>query len=620
MIGRTISHYLITERLGSGGMGEIYKAQDTRLNRTVAIKALTAEQAGTGERRRRFLQEAQAASALNHPNIITIHDIVSEGDCDFLVMEFVAGKTLGELIPKGGLPLPLVMSYGVQIAEALEAAHGAGIVHRDLKPGNVMVTGQTEDGRPGLVKLLDFGLAKLTSPAPPTKFGDETATLERAPLTVEGSIMGTVSYMSPEQAEGKAVDARSDIFAFGAILHEMVTGERAFAGDSAISTLTSILRDEVRPLRQFSANVPPVLESIVARCLQKNRDERWQSIGQVRAALATLKRDSDSGILYTLPPRPPAAPAPATVPPPVPRPPARRSGLRLLLLVVLTGVLVVGASAVLSGIAILWAIFHHSPRSHEPTSVTIETEKGGSHSRSRAKRSDGVLTNDDILEMVNADVPAKVIEDQIRASKTRFDLSTRQIIRLTEGDVPAEVIEAMRKAAGAGPAPAARAGAPNIAPPVVDPPAPPEPLSPPAVTVPGTQTVAVLDRLPIPMRLSEDVPADAEPGTPLHFTVMHDFHMHGAVVVAEGAVVTGEIVSGRKKLLHSGRLMFRLKDVDTTGGGKLALRASPSRSGDNNQRALEPVGAARRARDQAAAAGEVYLAYVDGDQAVAVKK
>ncbi|HTX34573.1 MAG TPA: serine/threonine-protein kinase, partial [Bryobacteraceae bacterium] len=230
MIGRTISHYQITERLGAGGMGEIYKAQDTRLNRTVAIKVLSAAQAGTGERRRRFLQEAQAASALNHPNIITIYDIVSEGESEFLVMEFLAGKTLGELIPQGGLPMPLVLSYGVQIAEALEAAHGAGIVHRDLKPGNIMVTGQTAEGRPGLVKLLDFGLAKLTGPAPSRGLGDETATLESAPLTVEGSILGTVSYMSPEQAEGKPVDARSDIFAFGAILYEMVTGERAFAG------------------------------------------------------------------------------------------------------------------------------------------------------------------------------------------------------------------------------------------------------------------------------------------------------------------------------------------------------------------------------------------------------
>jgi serine/threonine protein kinase len=613
MTGRTISHYQMTERLGSGGMGEIYKAQDTRLNRTVAIKVLTAAQAGTGERRRRFLQEAQAASALNHPNIITIHDIVSEGDSDFLVMEFVAGKTLGELTPKGGLPLRLVLSYGVQIAEALEAAHAAGIVHRDLKPGNVMVAGQTEDGRPGLVKLLDFGLAKLTAPSPPTVLGDETATLERAPLTVEGSILGTVSYMSPEQAEGKPVDARSDIFAFGAILHEMVTGERAFAGDSAISTLTSILRDEVRPLRQFSANVPPVLESIVARCLRKNREERWQSIGEVRAALALLKRDSDSGILYAPPPIPPAPQR------------AKRSLWRVPLLIALTGVLVVGGLVVMAGLAILWAIFHHSSKSYVPSAVTIETGKPESHSRGRSKR--GLLTNDDVLEMVNADVPPKVIVEQIRSSKTRFDLSTSEIIRLTEGDVPAEVIEAMRKATPSAAAPATAAGRTasalaGAAPPADAGPAAPEAPAAPEIlagTVPESRMVAVLDRLPIPIRLAEDVPADAPAGTPLHFTVMHDFHAHGTVVVAGGAVVTGEIVEAeRKGLLHGNRVMFRLKDVETTGGGKLALRASSSRNEDS--RRMEPIGAPRRSREVAAAAGEVYLAYVDGDQTVAVKR
>ncbi|HWC95995.1 MAG TPA: protein kinase [Candidatus Sulfopaludibacter sp.] len=296
MVGRTISHYNITQKLGAGGMGEIYKAQDTRLNRTVAIKVLSGAHAGTEERRMRFMQEAQAASALNHPNIITIHDIVSSGDGECLVMEFVSGKTLGDLIPKDGLPLSVVLDYAVQVASALEAAHGAGIVHRDLKPGNVMVTDA------GLVKVLDFGLAKLMAPTgEDVSLGDETQTVG-TPLTVEGSILGTVSYMSPEQAEGKPVDARSDVFAFGAMLHEMVTGERAFSGDSTISTLSSILRDEARPLTHHEG-VPPSLQNIVERCLRKKRDERWQSMQAVRAALSMLKRDSDSGTLFlTLPP------------------------------------------------------------------------------------------------------------------------------------------------------------------------------------------------------------------------------------------------------------------------------------------------------------------------------
>src|SRR5579863_7256256 len=220
MVGRTILHYQFLEKLGAGGMGEIYKAQDTRLNRFVAIKVLTAAATGDPDRRRRFIQEAQAASALNHPNIITIHDIVSEGGTDFMVMEFVSGKTLVDLIPKGGLRVSQVLKYSVQMADALQVAHTAGIVHRDLKPANAMVTDS------GLVKILDFGLAKLTDRGPVPDTGDDrTRTIANvAPMTVEGSILGTVSYMSPEQAQGKKVDTRSDIFSFGAVLYEMATG------------------------------------------------------------------------------------------------------------------------------------------------------------------------------------------------------------------------------------------------------------------------------------------------------------------------------------------------------------------------------------------------------------
>ena len=233
MVGTKIAQYQILERLGAGGMGEIYKAQDLRLNRFVAIKVLTNSTAGDPERRRRFILEAQASSALNHPNIITIHDIVSEGNTEYMVMEYVPGKTLVDLIPKGGLRLPVALKYAVQMADALTVAHNAGIVHRDLKPANVMVT------ESGLVKILDFGLAKLTDASPMTQSGgDKTQTLGPAPLTVEGSIIGTVSYMSPEQAMGKKVDTRSDIFSFGLVLYEMVTGMRAFGGENAVSTLS----------------------------------------------------------------------------------------------------------------------------------------------------------------------------------------------------------------------------------------------------------------------------------------------------------------------------------------------------------------------------------------------
>ena len=210
MVGKTILHYRILEKLGAGGMGEIYKAEDTRLHRPVAIKVLSPGMSSDPERRRRFFQEAQAASALNHPNIITLYDIVSEGDLQCIVMEYIDGQTLRDVIPARGLRPPQALQYGVQIASALSAAHAANIIHRDLKPSNVMVTSD------GLVKLLDFGLAKWMDSGISDFDGEpgEQSTVEAA-LTREGSILGTVSYMSPEQAEGRRVDARSDIFSFG---------------------------------------------------------------------------------------------------------------------------------------------------------------------------------------------------------------------------------------------------------------------------------------------------------------------------------------------------------------------------------------------------------------------
>jgi serine/threonine protein kinase len=292
LVGRVVSHYQFLEKLGAGGMGDIYKAHDARLNRYVAVKVLSSANAGDPERRRRFIQEAQAASGLNHPNIITIHDIVNEPEGDYMVMEFVSGKTLVDLIPRGGLRAAQALKYGVQMADALSAAHSAGIVHRDLKPGNVMVTDS------GLVKVLDFGLAKLTDRGPVSQITDNTQTIAEAPLTVEGSIIGTVSYMSPEQAQGKKVDTRSDIFSFGVVFYEMLTGTRAFSGDSALSTLSAILRDEHRPMIELTPDVPPQLELLISRCLKKNPDDRWQSMKDVLAALAALKHESDSGQLY----------------------------------------------------------------------------------------------------------------------------------------------------------------------------------------------------------------------------------------------------------------------------------------------------------------------------------
>ena len=291
LLGQQLGSYQILSLLGTGGMGVVYKARDTRLKRSVAIKVLPADQVSDPERKRRFIQEARAASALNHPNIITIHDIGSEGGIDFIVMEYVAGKTLDQLIPRKGMRLNETLKLAIQMADALAKAHSAGIIHRDLKPTNVMVTDD------GLVKVLDFGLAKLTEVE-----SDEGGTRTTQLQTEEGTIVGTVSYMSPEQAEGKKVDARSDIFSFGAVLYEMVTGQKAFQGDSKMSTLAAILKQEPKPISQLVPGIPRDLEKIINRCLRKDPGRRFQHMDDLKVELEELKEESDSGTLAGTPP------------------------------------------------------------------------------------------------------------------------------------------------------------------------------------------------------------------------------------------------------------------------------------------------------------------------------
>ena len=292
LAGSQLGPYEILSLLGAGGMGEVYLARDSRLERTVAVKVLPAELIDNRERLKRFVQEAKAASSLNHPNIITIYDIGSEGGIDFVVMEHVAGKTLDQWIPRKGMRLNETLKLAIQMADALAKAHSAGIVHRDLKPTNVMVTDN------GLVKVLDFGLAKLTE-----VLGNvEGVTRTLQSLTEEGMIVGTVSYMSPEKAEGKKVDARSDIFSFGAVLYEMVTGQKAFQGDSKLSTLTAVLKQEPKPISQLVPSVPRDLEKIIARCLRKDPSRRFQTMADLKVTLEELKDESDSGALAgTLP-------------------------------------------------------------------------------------------------------------------------------------------------------------------------------------------------------------------------------------------------------------------------------------------------------------------------------
>ena len=291
LAGKTISHYRVIEKLAEGGMGTVWKARDTRLSRYVALKLLHAAALNDPERKRRFVQEARAASALNHPNIITIHDIDQADGTDFIAMEFVAGKTLDQLIARKGLRLKQAVDYAIQVADALAAAHAAGIVHRDMKPANIMVS------ESGCVKVLDFGLAKLTEKVVSENAAGVTS---ESFGTDEGMILGTVSYMSPEQAEGKKVDARSDIFSFGALFYEMITGRRAFPGDSMVSILSAVLRDEPKRAGEILKDLPRDLDKIVMRCLCKDPNQRYQHAGDLKIDLQQVdpqrdKEESASG-------------------------------------------------------------------------------------------------------------------------------------------------------------------------------------------------------------------------------------------------------------------------------------------------------------------------------------
>jgi eukaryotic-like serine/threonine-protein kinase len=290
VIGKKIAHYEILEKLGEGGMGVVYKARDTHLQRLLAIKVLPADRVANTDRKTRFVQEARSASALNHPNIVHIYDIDQQDGIDFMAMEFVAGKTLDELIPRKGMRLGEALKITVQVADALATAHEAGIIHRDLKPGNIIVG---DDGR---VRVLDFGLAKLTEVVPESE-ETQTVVAGEKPQTEEGTILGTASYMSPEQAEGRKVDSRSDIFSFGSVLYEMLTGQRPFRGDSSMSTLAAIIKEEPKPLRALAEDLPGEVERIVRRCLKKDVERRFQLMKDLKVELEELKEESDSGTL-----------------------------------------------------------------------------------------------------------------------------------------------------------------------------------------------------------------------------------------------------------------------------------------------------------------------------------
>ena len=612
-VGRSIAQYEITAKIGEGGMGEVYAARDTRLNRQVAIKILPQAKLSDPDRRRRFLQEAQAASGLNHPNIITVHDLLADSGGDCLVMEYLAGKTLTQAIPAGGLGLRETLSYSLQVADALAAAHSAGIVHRDLKPANVMISSQ------GLVKLLDFGLAKLVAPEPdPNSDSGTDATRTLGPQTIEGSLLGTINYMSPEQAEGKQVDARSDMFTYGGVVYEMLAGKPPFAGGSQIATLTAILRDEPAAL---PASTPADLVALVNRCLRKNPVDRYQNMNEVRAEMARIKAAHDSGILSS-PSSPsivlPPAPAAAAVTP---------SKGKSQLWLALGGFAVVAAAFA----AFLW------PRLHPPPPVRPEPEDTAviAHQPPPPPHMPDVLTNESVIEMVKAKLPERFIVSQLRSAKTHFDLSTPELIRLGQNGIseavvaimrdpkavlPASPLQATPVAAAVKPA-AGQSPASPLAPATVAPAAPAAPakieLVTPAV-IAAKSPVILADGTRIRIMLDEDVPRAPRPASPLKISVSENVSVNGHVVIAAGAPImaTLTIAPGRKLLGRGPRILFSLESVRAIDGRQIRIRSRVAGGpADQSRRPIDASGLSPGTVPEGilVTKGTEIYCYIDGD-------
>jgi serine/threonine-protein kinase len=483
----------------------------------------------------------------------------------------------------------------------------------------------------GLVKVLDFGLAKLTDNSPLSQTiipgDDSTRTIAEAPLTVEGSIIGTVSYMSPEQAQGKRVDSRSDIFSFAVVLYEMVTGARAFSGESALSTLSAILRDEARPIPEIAPDTPPQLEQVIHRCLRKHPDQRFQTMKEVQVALGALKHESDSGMLYR------------TRAGMDPWPKAKRFPVPLM-----TGV---GAAVAILAIAGggAWWWMHRAPKPAPPTvavnvppaqPVAVQPPPEATPVPPVAPPTDQALTNENIIQMADAKVAPAIILSQIRNSKTAFNLSASEVIRLSKAGVPETVIEAMRNPKAAqpksaavpvsvSPAPVVPTPTPSVTTPAPPVPAPVQAAAAPAVVTPSGAFVAVTltDGLAFSITLAEDIPQNAEEGRPVRFTVTKDVRVGDMTVIAKGATVTGEIVqTARKGTFGIGgtKMTLRLLVADAVDGHKYRVRPQSGRAADGkNERPVE-TNVKPKNKDLVAAAGTEYIAYIDGDVTMSVKK
>ncbi len=484
---------------------------------------------------------------------------------------------------------------------------------------------------------------------------DATQTMGDAPLTVEGSIIGTVSYMSPEQAQGKKVDTRSDIFSFGVVLYEMLTGVRAFGGESALSTLSAILRDEVRPIAETSPEVPPQVDLVINRCLRKLPDDRWQSMKDVQMALAALKHESDSGVLYRArlsqiqPPQ-------LAVPPPV----SKKGWPPRVLAGVLCGVVLLAAIA--GGTT--WLIKHRKHAAPPPQEVAATAPAPPPQDvvapapapppdtaapASPAPAADAALTNDNIIELVKAKLPDTLIMRKIRSSKTNFTLTNAELIRLSKAGVPHNVIEQMLdpthalapSGTSSPPTSASKQTAPVVQPqpqpqqpqpppqPAPQPPPPqqqtqevtPPPAQPQPPPKPVVNTVMVVlnDGTPFNIVLAEDVPESAEEGRTLRFTVTEGVRLGDAVAIAKGATVTGAIAEKKKGGLFGGsKMTLKLIQAETVDGKKVNIRALAANRAEGTYRPVE--NGPRKSKDVVASAGTPYVAYIDGNQTVAAHK
>ncbi|MBK9239302.1 MAG: serine/threonine protein kinase [Acidobacteria bacterium] len=584
--------YQPLEKLGSGGMGDVIKAKDLKLNRMVALKFLRADHSGDPTRRQRFMQEAQAASALNHPNIITIHDVITEDDADIMVMEMVSGKTLDAIIPRGGLRVSQIINYSAQVADALAAAHGAGIIHRDLKPGNIMVTERD------LVKLLDFGLAKLA----PGAFAEDPEATGLTPLTVQGTIVGTLSYMSPEQAQGKASDARSDIFSFGAVLYEMATGNRAFTGENSISTLTSVLRDEPRRVLEITPEVPEVLSDVIHKCLHKDPDARFQTMAEVRDALMRLRQLSSSGVLYAQSPLASGIMSQPVLPTSVGVPAAAIEAAKTA---------VAGAKPAAAA----------APKKPAVAAQTAKTGAAAGSNRTAMMAGAAVvvvaLAAGGWWFSTRPGAPVTPQPDPLAATPAPAP--------------PAEPVAVTPDPAVPPPVAAATPGtdATKVAPNTAKPAGVPKPAAPTGVrgrgaataatapvAAPVAETVVLLvpvpDALPIALQLQTEIPLEATAGMELQFTVTRDVTVGGETVIASGAAATGVILSHDKK-----KATIQLKTVDALDGTKLNIRATAGSTADS-KRTIETPG--QKSKTVVVSPGATTIGYLSGQQSVRLRR